>query len=55
MHHLIHLVDDIINFKLSLSELSAFWDESYISIFKTLVKLPNKLLIQIINGLSELE
>jgi len=59
MHYLIHLVDNIINFKMSLSEFFAFWDESYISIFKKLVKSSNKLLVQIINGiineLSELE
>jgi len=56
MHYLIHLADDVINLKMSLSELSAFWGESYISIFKKLVKSsPNKLLVQIINRLSELE
>lgn len=53
--HLIHLADDVKNFKMSLSELSAFWDENYISIFKKLIKSPNKPLIQIINRLSELE
>ncbi|KYN18439.1 hypothetical protein ALC57_09247 [Trachymyrmex cornetzi] len=52
---LIHLADDVKNSKVSLSELSSFWGESYISIFKKLVKSPNKPLVQIINRLSELE
>jgi len=55
MHYLIHLADDVINLKMSMSKLSAFWGESYISIFKKLVKSPNKPLAQIINRLSELE
>lgn len=38
-----------------LSDLSAFWNESYISIFKKLVKSPNKPLTQIVNRLLELE
>lgn len=55
MHYLIHVADDVANFKMPLSELSAFWGESYISIFKKLVKSPKKPLVQIINRLSELE
>lgn len=38
-----------------LSELSAFWGENYINLFKKLVKSPNKPLTQIVNRLSELE
>jgi len=49
LSYLIHLVDDIINFKLLLNEFFAFWNESYINIFKKLVKSSNKLLVQIIN------
>lgn len=55
MHYLIHVADDVRNFKMPLSDLSAFWGESYINIFKKLVKSPNKPLTQIINRLSELE
>lgn len=55
MHNLIGITDDVKNLKLSLSDLSAFWGESYMSIFKKLVKSSKKPLTQIINRLSELE
>lgn len=55
MHYLIHIADDVKNFKMPLSDLSAFWGESYIGVFKKLVKSPNKPLTQIVNRLYELE
>lgn len=55
MHNLIHLADDVVNLNTPLSNISAFWGESYIGVFKKLVKSPNKPLTQIINRLSELE
>lgn len=34
MHNLLHVADDAIKFKVPLSQISAFWGESYIGIFK---------------------
>lgn len=55
MHNLIHLPDDVRHFQVSLSEISAFWGENYIGLFKNLVKSPYKPLTQIANRLDELE
>lgn len=55
MHYLIHIADNMKNFNMPLSDLSAFWGESYIGTFKKLVKSPKKPLTQIINRLSEIE
>lgn len=55
MHNLIHIADDTDKFKVPLSEISAFWGENYLSIFKRLVKSPKKPLTQIVNRLKELE
>lgn len=55
MHNLIHVPDDVRHFQLPLSEISAFWGENYISLFKHLVKSPYKPLTQIANRLNELE
>ena len=55
MHNLIHIADDVLNLNLSLSDLSAFWGESYIGKMKKLIKSPYKPLTQILNRLSELE
>ncbi|XP_011883657.1 PREDICTED: uncharacterized protein LOC105570817 [Vollenhovia emeryi] len=54
MHNLIHVANDVINHNIPLSGISAFWGESYIGLFKKLVKSPNKPLTQIVNRLSEL-
>ena len=55
MHNLIHVADDVRHFQVPLSEVSAFWGENYISLFKHLVKSPYKPLTQIANRLDELE
>lgn len=55
MHNTIHISDDVRHFKVPVSEISAFWGENYIGIFKKLVKSPLKLLTQIVNRLAELE
>lgn len=55
MHNLIHLADDVRYFQLPLSEISAFWGENYIGLFKCLVKSPKKPLTQMANRLFELE
>lgn len=55
MHYLIHITDDVKNLKLPLSDLSAFWGESYVSFFEKLVESPKKPLTQIVNRLWELE
>lgn len=55
MHNLIHVTDDVRYFKAPVSEISAFWEENYIGVYKKLVKLPFKPLTQIVNRLAELE
>lgn len=55
MHNLIHAADDVEQFGLTLSDISAFWGESFIGTFKNLVKSRNKPLTQIANRLEELE
>lgn len=55
MHNLIHLADDVVNLNIPLSGISAFWGESYIGLFKKIVKSPKKPLTQIVNRLSERE
>lgn len=55
MHNMIHISDDVRHFKVLVSEISAFWGENYIGIFKKLVKSPLKPLTQIVNRLAELE
>lgn len=53
MHNLIHVPDDVNHFQVSLSEISAFWGENDIGLFKHLVKSPYKPLTQIANRLDE--
>lgn len=55
MHYMIHIPDDVRYFKAPLSEISAFWGENYIGLFKHLVKSPKQPLTQIANRLYELE
>lgn len=55
MHNLIHAADDVEQFDLPLSDIAAFWGESFIGTFKNLVKSKRKPLTQIANRLEELE
>lgn len=54
-HNIIHVADDAKNFKIPLNDLSGFWGESYIGLFKKFIKSSNKPLTQIVNRLDELE
>ncbi|XP_063986021.1 uncharacterized protein LOC135167088 [Diachasmimorpha longicaudata] len=54
-HSIIHVANDAQYFKIPLNELSAFWGESYIGLFKKLVHSSIKPLTQIINRLTEME
>lgn len=55
MHNLLHIADDVLNFNMSLVDFSAFWGESYIGLFRKLIKSPRKQLVQVINRLNEME
>lgn len=55
MHNLIHVADDVKTFQMPLVELSAFWGENYIGLFRKLIKSPKKPLTQVVNRLSEME
>lgn len=54
-HNIIHVADDAKHFKIPLNDLSGFWGESYIGLFKKFIKSTNKPLTQIVNRLDELE
>lgn len=54
-HNIIHVADDVKNFGIPLNDLSSFWGESYIGLFKKFIKSSNKPLTQIVNRLDELE
>lgn len=55
MHNLIHVADDARTYQVPLIDISAFWGENYLGLFKNLVRSPHKPLTQIINRLEELE
>lgn len=54
-HNFIHVADDAKHFKIPLNDLSGFWGESYIGLFKKFIKSSNKPLTQIVNRLDEIE
>jgi len=52
-HNLIHLADDVKNFKLTLTDISAFWAESYNGRLKKLVRTPKNPLAQVLKRIAE--
>lgn len=54
-HNLVHVADDVRRFQIPLNDFSAFWGESYIGKFKSLVQSAAKPLAQIVNRLTAVE